>query len=132
MMWEWVLEVDVGRRRQGKREVPLEPGQPRLVDRVAADTVCAGCQGLVLPTHQPWLSLSPVLARWAHRRSHSQLSHGLDPGVWLKLRVCSARGLPRGSWEPPFCPAGAPFASGGAESILQRRLGATRTSQSST
>lgn len=38
-MWERVHEVGVGRRRQGRREVPLEPGQPRLVDRVTADSL---------------------------------------------------------------------------------------------
>ena len=120
-MWERVCEMGVGRRRQGRKEVPLEPGQPRLVDRVTE---------LMLPASQLLLSWSPVLA---HRtQAESQSSDGLDPGVWLKLGVCSACGLPRGSWEPQFCPAGAPFASGGPEGILRRRLGATRTSQSST
>ena len=61
-MWEGVCEVGVGRRRQGRKQAPLEPGQPRLVDRVTE---------LMLPACQLLLSWSPVLAHRAQAESQS-------------------------------------------------------------
>lgn len=62
VMWEGVCHVGVGRRRQGRKEVPLEPGQPRLVDRVTE---------LMLPARQLLLSWSPALAHRAQAESQS-------------------------------------------------------------